>query len=368
MSKFLLHLLSLYAIISLINCQNSNEITNNKYQKRKVTIYYESLSPYCLKFFTSSLWNAIRYPDFYDMVDLEQVPFGFSTYDMDDQGALKLKCSKGESECIGNVYGACAVRTLEPKKVVEFVVCMGHLLLPGQTEKSIGIDNYNEASETCAIITRITDVMEEIRVCKNLILDKKRYMAISELETKTKSENPKYFPWITVDGVWSELINFEASKDIQQFICRVSKGPKPEICIEKNYIPLGKEGKQEHDLMLKNSFSDTMQETIKQHVQSNQKDQFESVSTDLEDTIGKIHEQLDNKDETDSTQNIEPEVDQKLKDDYEKIDIHVKDYMIQTDKLVNRLNDKLKIQFEINKLKYETQCHGPAVQSQESEM
>uniref|UniRef100_A0A224XSD0 Putative gamma-interferon-inducible lysosomal thiol reductase n=1 Tax=Panstrongylus lignarius TaxID=156445 RepID=A0A224XSD0_9HEMI len=94
-------------------------------QKVPVTVYYESLCPDSIKFYTTQLyptWNS----SLKSFIDLHLVPFGKSNYTrMGDN--YTFACHHGEKECVGNRVQACALEIIPKSDMdlqVKYINCL----------------------------------------------------------------------------------------------------------------------------------------------------------------------------------------------------------------------------------------------------
>ena len=66
--------------------------------KLKVVVYYETLCPFCLEFIGKPLKAALSKSGFFQMADIQLVPYGFEWYETVN-GKIVQKCHHGPEEC-----------------------------------------------------------------------------------------------------------------------------------------------------------------------------------------------------------------------------------------------------------------------------
>nr|CAD7459196.1 unnamed protein product [Timema tahoe] len=90
-----------------------------------VTLFYESLCPYSIRFITQQL-----YPTWTELTSeylaVDFVPYGNAQQTLSADGQWSFTCQHGPNECVGNIVQACALRTLrdQPDQQMEFINCV----------------------------------------------------------------------------------------------------------------------------------------------------------------------------------------------------------------------------------------------------
>ena len=78
-------------------------------QKVKLSLYYESLCPYCKKFITEQL--GPNFAKFEDYLDVHLNPFG-NAHMKKHGDSYKFTCQHGEGECKGSIMEGCLLNRL----------------------------------------------------------------------------------------------------------------------------------------------------------------------------------------------------------------------------------------------------------------
>lgn len=182
-----------------------------------IGFYYEVLCPDCKDFMEDQLWGTYKaIPDIF-LVDF--VPYGNAEENFVD-GKWVFTCQHGEEECFGNMLHTCALHAYPRNITFPFIACMEM-----SNEASV-----EETGKKCAGEQGLS--FTNLMKCVN---SKKGNQLQHEMAVKTKSLDPphEYVPWITINGMHTEAIQEEASKDLLGLICRTYKGPKPSACKDK---------------------------------------------------------------------------------------------------------------------------------------
>ncbi|KAM6574144.1 hypothetical protein CsatA_022471 [Cannabis sativa] len=200
--------LILFLCINPYGCMGSN---NNKVQ---VSLYYESLCPYCANFIVNHLVKLFQ-NGLISTVDLRLVPWGNASPNPDGS----ISCQHGVDECLLNTIEACTI-TVYPdvNRHFRFIHCVERLSLQNRHNEwqncfqisglgTVPIDCYN---------TGYGNVIEH------------RYGN----ETAMLKPAHRFVPWVIVNNkpIQEDYINFMA------YICKAYKETsKPEACNSVSY-------------------------------------------------------------------------------------------------------------------------------------
>ncbi|XP_073976873.1 gamma-interferon-inducible lysosomal thiol reductase 1 [Rhodnius prolixus] len=191
-------------------------------QKVPVTVYYESLCPDSIKFYTNQLypaWNS----SLKSFMDLQLVPFGKSNYThMGDN--YTFTCHHGEKECVGNKVQACALKLIPATPDMDLQVKYINCLMA--MAKS-SVDMY--PTKSCAEEVKLGgDVLEKIESCATTN-EGNDYLAA--LGDKTmKFQNPLIsVPTVVVDH-YDAKEKDDARNDFKSVLCAHIKDGKPAEC------------------------------------------------------------------------------------------------------------------------------------------
>ncbi|XP_024980874.1 gamma-interferon-inducible lysosomal thiol reductase-like [Cynara cardunculus var. scolymus] len=186
--------------------------------KVKVSLYFESLCPYCANFIVNQLGKALFQWNLISIVDLKMVPWGNTQFAPNHAWI----CQHGPDECMINMVEACAINLL-PQTELRFklIECIENLDLQGRhSEWRSCIQNNPKPIMDCY----------QSRMGVDLEL---------KFADDTNHLNPphRFVPWVLVD-------NKPLEEDYQNFvayICKAYKGQnKPEACqqhhVETNFF------------------------------------------------------------------------------------------------------------------------------------
>uniref|UniRef100_A0A1Y1MEY3 Saposin A-type domain-containing protein n=1 Tax=Photinus pyralis TaxID=7054 RepID=A0A1Y1MEY3_PHOPY len=132
----------LLTLIVLVKCSSSKF----EKQKLKVSLYYETLCPFCMTFINDQLYPG--YQKLGDYLDLELIPYGNARRKKTDNG-WTIECQHGPKECVYNKIEACGMaRNVDQNAVISFVHCI---------EKGIKTDdsNYKRITKKCGPLLNV---------------------------------------------------------------------------------------------------------------------------------------------------------------------------------------------------------------------
>ena len=174
-----------------------------------VTLYYESLCPYCRDFIVGSFseaWEAVP-----EIMDVTFLPWGNErSYEQAD-GSVEFSCQHGEQECYLNVVHACALKMAPSNTVgINFIVCMES---NGQDTLACAAQNGLDgaALESCAIDPAMDAEMLRLRDITDAAEPALRGVPTVEVNGSQHPQN--------------EIIN-----DLLTVVCREYQGTKPAGC------------------------------------------------------------------------------------------------------------------------------------------
>ncbi|XP_031379211.1 gamma-interferon-responsive lysosomal thiol protein isoform X1 [Punica granatum] len=178
-------------------------------QKVTVSLYYETLCPYCANFIVNSLVKVFE-KGLISIVDLRLIPWGNGWIQSDGS----LSCQHGPDECLLNAIEACAINVYpDVNRHFRFVYCIERLTLEGRHNEwgscfgeakmgSSPVDCYNKGNG---------------------------YMLERKFAGETARLNPprRFVPWVVVDGQALQ----EDFQNFVSYICRAYRGSQiPEAC------------------------------------------------------------------------------------------------------------------------------------------
>ena len=172
-------------IINYIQCQK---------QIPKITIYMESLCPYCIEFITTSIkefYTKVTKPN---VAYIEIIPYGNAgeTYDLTTK-KYSFTCQHGDNECYGNLISTCSLNVLGRVNGQLNIICL--------LENIYNFNrNFDSTLEYC--LSSEPEILQEIKDC--VISDMGN---IYQHQMAQKTGDHKGVPWILVDGVYDEDTN-----------------------------------------------------------------------------------------------------------------------------------------------------------------
>ncbi|KAL7584302.1 hypothetical protein Lser_V15G42811 [Lactuca serriola] len=179
--------------------------------KVKVSLYYESLCPYCANFIVNQLGKALYEGNLVSIVDLRMIPWGNTQFAPNNAWI----CQHGPDECLIDMVEACAIDLLPHSGLwFEMIKCIEELNLQGK----------HGEWKSC---------MNSLKIHPQPITDCYQSRKGVDLELKFADEtnhlNPphRFVPWLLVNDkpLQEDYQNFVA------YICNAYRGQnKPKAC------------------------------------------------------------------------------------------------------------------------------------------
>jgi len=188
--------------------------------KVNLSLYYETLCPYCRGFIVQQLAKA--YQTILDIINITIVPYGnaHETYDQSTQ-LYDFVCQHGADECVGNLIHSCLLSFYPSvQQYMGFVNC---------TESTSG--DVVTVSTQCAEKTQVD--FSKIDACRKSKLGN-QLQHINAVKTENLQPPHKYVPWIVVNGIHTEEIQNEAQDDLVKLMCKTYKGSNPPAACQKH--------------------------------------------------------------------------------------------------------------------------------------
>ena len=174
-----------------------------------VTLYYESLCPYCQDFVAGSFleaWEAVP-----EIMDVTFVPWGNERAYEQADGSVEFSCQHGEQECYFNLVHACALKQAPSNTVgINFIVCM---------------ETSGQDTQACATQTGLDGAGLE-----SCAVDPAMDSEMLRLRDITDAVDPaiRGVPTVEVNG--SQHPQNEIIGDLLTVVCREYTGTKPAGC------------------------------------------------------------------------------------------------------------------------------------------
>jgi len=197
--------------------------------KVEITLFYETMCPYCHKLWNESLkpmWNS---PEFRPLIKVSAAPAGnvqvipasmvskgyWFWHEDKAKDPFVIICQHGESECLGNRVHACAKKLLPEEKFMDLAFCMA------ANGKAVPERSSFECMEENAI-----DVVA-IRTC---VQEADSADSISQISMMDDNLTPprKYVPWVLLNGAHA---NLENEGDFQRAVCKALGDKAPAACL-----------------------------------------------------------------------------------------------------------------------------------------
>ncbi|RZC35814.1 GILT domain containing protein [Asbolus verrucosus] len=202
---------------------------DHEHHRVTVTVYYESLCPDSIKFFTKQLYPSLQ-GNLSNYVNLTLLPYGKSKT-TNDLNQYEFQCHHGPAECNGNRLQACAIRIIDGGKKTEglgynkittgFINCLMDKVKPDG-------NNTVFPTQECATINHVPDY-KGIENCANHP-DGSRYL--NDVGVLTAALNPPLtgVPTIVFNKQFKQDDNELAQTNFVQALCKYIHGEKPAEC------------------------------------------------------------------------------------------------------------------------------------------
>ncbi|KAK9073043.1 hypothetical protein SSX86_007365 [Deinandra increscens subsp. villosa] len=208
------YIMVLIFIFLLAISSKSNAGVEDKVQ---VSLYYESLCPFCANFIVNQLGKALFQWNLVSIVDLKMVPWGNTQLAPNNTWI----CQHGPDECTIDIVEACALHLLpQPGLKFKLIECIESLDLQGR----------HGDWKSC---------MNSLKIDPKTIMDcyqsRKGFDLGLKFAEETNSLNPphRFVPWVLVN-------NYPLQEDYQNFVAYICKaykgGNKIQACEQHTLI------------------------------------------------------------------------------------------------------------------------------------
>jgi len=195
-------------------------------------VFYESMCPYCHKFFNDTLRSFWQDSEMKPLIDLRLHPAGnlqaipatsvskgyfFWHPDKRDDKYVYI-CQHGESECLGNMIHLCAKKVLgDPERYMPLYFCMAE-----QTESVPEKSSY-------ACMKELDIAPEPIRECVRSPAANEEMFDVVQADAGL--DQPRnYVPWVVVNGKHLEIK--DGGADLRTALCTALGPAAPASCSE----------------------------------------------------------------------------------------------------------------------------------------
>ncbi|CAH0592397.1 unnamed protein product [Chrysodeixis includens] len=188
--------------------------------KVEIKVYYETLCPYSMIFFSSQLKPAVARLGSH--LDVHLIPYGHAkTYAVQD--TYRFDCQHGQPECYGNLIQACAIHVLDnTTQTVNFNTCLMRTFLRNTDHRHLVSAFY-----WCGYVENANVI--EMKKC---ITSKYGIDLLKEHGDETHALQLSYVPYVLIDG--SGDYQDQASSDLIGTVCRLLH-PQPAACFTYRY-------------------------------------------------------------------------------------------------------------------------------------
>ncbi|XP_023764295.1 gamma-interferon-responsive lysosomal thiol protein [Lactuca sativa] len=203
-------------LFSVNTCSSSSSdfveiIPIKEAEKVQVTVYYESLCPYCENFIVNYLIDV--FTEGIDAIaDVKLFPYGNAKVNANGN----ITCQHGEQECVFNTIEACAINAWpDVHDHFPFVFCVERYLY------------HDKADQWESCFQELSLDPKPVKDCYNSGYGNQLELQYA-VDTNSLQPPKKYVPWVVVDGqpLYDDYIY------IVNNICRAYKGPTlPKACL-----------------------------------------------------------------------------------------------------------------------------------------
>ncbi|XP_026732252.1 gamma-interferon-inducible lysosomal thiol reductase-like [Trichoplusia ni] len=188
--------------------------------KVEIKVYYETLCPFSMLFFTSQLKPAVARLGSH--LDVHLIPYGHAkTNAVHD--TYKFDCQHGQPECFGNLIQACAIDVLnDTTRAVNFNTCLMRSFY-----RSTDYQYLVSVFYWCGYIEKVN-----VRKMKKCLNSKRGPILLKEYGDETTALQLSYVPYVLING--SEDYQDQASSDLIGTVCRMLR-PQPAACYRNRY-------------------------------------------------------------------------------------------------------------------------------------
>ena len=172
----------------------------------RITIYMESLCPYCIELITTSIkefYTKVTKPN---VAYIEMIPYGNAKEVYDSStNKYSFSCQHGDNECYGNLISTCSLNVLGRINGQLNIICLLE-----------NIYNFNRdfdlTLEYC--LSSKPEIIQEIKDCVKSDIGN-----FYEHQMAQKTGEHSGVPWILVDGVFDEDINDAIWTSLIDYLC-----------------------------------------------------------------------------------------------------------------------------------------------------
>jgi interferon gamma-inducible protein 30 len=202
---------------------------NHEHHRVNVAVYYESLCPDSIKFFTQQLYPSLQ-GNLSKYVNLTLLPYGKSTTTQ-EFGHYEFSCHHGPGECRGNRLHVCAIRLIDDgnsseglgynKVTTGFINCLMDRVVPNGNQTDF-------PTKECATINYVPKYAE-IENCANDV-EGSRFLNDVGVQTAALKPPLTSVPTIVFNKQFKQDDNELAQTNFVKALCQYVHGEKPAEC------------------------------------------------------------------------------------------------------------------------------------------
>jgi len=189
----------------ILETKSKNSLGGGDEPNVKLSLYFESLCPYCKRFITEQL--GPNFEAFEKYMEVHLNPFGNAR----ERHGRRFECQHGSAECKGSIIEGCLISKMNgtSQSPVPTIACI---------EASDPSDPMT--TQKCMQDTNVADPsFDDVKTCGEGSEGKELFHLFGQ-ETKNLEPPHQYVPWITFNDKWDEDIQNEATINLKATLCR----------------------------------------------------------------------------------------------------------------------------------------------------
>ncbi|XP_063924211.1 GILT-like protein 1 [Zophobas morio] len=207
---------------------------NHDHHRVNVAVYYESLCPDSIKFFTQQLYPSLQ-GNLSQYVNLTLLPYGKSKTTQEITDHYDFTCHHGPAECTGNRLQVCALHLIDGGKktpnlgynkiTTAFINCLMDKVKPNG-------DQTEFPTKECAQINSVPN-LADIENCANDV-EGSRYLNDAGILTGALTPPLTSVPTIVFNKQFKQDDNELAQSNFVKALCMYIDGEKPAECLKNS--------------------------------------------------------------------------------------------------------------------------------------
>ncbi|RXG73043.1 Gamma-interferon-inducible lysosomal thiol reductase [Armadillidium vulgare] len=179
-----------------------------------ISVFYESLCPDSIRFFTAQLEPT--YTELRSIMTVDTHAYGKASDVADTEGGYTFECQHGPDECYGNKVLACGQQYITNHNTfLEFNFCV------------MGAEDPPSSGEECA--NQVGASATDIITCANSTEGEFLLHEVGLVEAKLDPQLT-YVPWIIINDEFTQENLDAAQEDLKTLVCNTYQGTPPAAC------------------------------------------------------------------------------------------------------------------------------------------